>query len=111
MLAERLVNLLITTTSTPRQLVSTGNSFDAWEAKTYDILPLFTLAMSNHSQTDAAFLGLNKLIYPSTIPPVAALVLQGWRGEPQPMSPTCAEKHDYPAPPDTSFFSSTSISH
>lgn len=55
MVAERLVNLWIATTSTPRQLVSTGNSFDAWEAKTYDIFPLFTLVMSNHSQTDAAF--------------------------------------------------------
>lgn len=46
-----------------------------------------------------------------SVPPLAALVLQGWRGEPQPVSPTCAEKHDYPAPPDTSFFGSTSISH
>lgn len=60
MVAERHFHLWSATTSTPRQLVSTGNSFDAWEAKTYDILSLFTPVMSNHSQAEAAFQRLNK---------------------------------------------------
>lgn len=53
MVVERRVPLRNATTNTPQQFVSNRNSFDAWEAKTCDILSLFTPVEMIYEQSDS----------------------------------------------------------